>query len=311
MRAREQGRGSASGKIILFGEHAVVYGVPAIAAGISRGAEAVVREAHKDQITVDGEAQDEQSELFLALRLMREELGAPPASVELSLAIPKGAGLGASAAMAVATARALVDLKNLSDEEAYSERRMLRAAHVWEAVFHENPSGVDVAAAQGQSPISFRRGEEPERLVLGTTLHLAIAQAGPPASTKEMVSGVARFKQRNPAQFQRTLDGIASLVDNALLLLRQGDLRSVGKLMDLNQMLLSGWMLSTEQIERACHLAREAGALGAKLTGSGGGGCVIALSDPRTDAETPCTPILSAWEAAGIPCFSATIAGVA
>lgn len=311
MTAAREGRGKASGKIILFGEHAVVYGVPAIAAGISRGAEARVTPAEVDHLRIDGEVVPHESDLFTALRLMRDELSAPPASVDLSLEIPKGAGLGASAAMAVATARGLVDLKNLSDAEAYSERRMQRAAHLWESVFHDNPSGVDVAAAQGQSPILFRRGEDPERLVLGTTLHIAVAQAGPPASTKLMVGSVAKFKQRNPAQFQRTLEGISSLVDNALLLLRQGDLTSVGKLMDLNQMLLSGWMLSTEDIELACRTAREAGALGAKLTGAGGGGCVIALADPRTSAEQPCAEILSAWEKRGLPCFSATISKVA
>jgi len=170
---------------------------------------------------------------------------------------------------------------------------------------------VDVAAALQSCPIRFSRGLDPEPLLLNQSLRLVIALAGPPASTKEMVASVQRFKERNPEQFQKTLEAIAALVDNATLLLRSGDLQAVGKLMDLNQMLLASWMVSTEEIEIACRLARDAGALGAKLTGSGGGGAVIALTGKVGDEESEerAQSVQRAWQSAGIRHFSTEITG--
>lgn len=96
--------------------------------------------------------------------------------------------------------------------------------------------------------------------------------------------------------------GIESLVKNARLALEAGDVTGLGRLLDLNQMLLSGLMVSTEEIETACRVAREAGALGAKLTGAGGGGAVIALCE--ADPE----PVLDAWRRQGLTCFSTRVA---
>lgn len=116
-----------------------------------------------------------------------------------------------------------------------------------------------------------------------------------------MVEGVAKLKEKKPEMVQKTFAGIESLVRNAALCIEAGDLPGLGKLLDLNQMLLSGLFLSTEQIETACAIARDAGALGAKLTGSGGGGCVIAIADGSPEA------ILAAWKAAGLPAFSSIL----
>ncbi|HYP90745.1 MAG TPA: mevalonate kinase, partial [Polyangiaceae bacterium] len=123
----------------------------------------------------------------------------------------------------------------------------------------------------------------------------------PPASTKLMVEAVARQRERRPELFEKTLEAIRALVANAKLCLEAGDLPGLGSLMNYNQMLLSGMFVSTEGIERCCALAREAGALGAKLTGAGGGGAVIALCDG--DSE----PILAAWRSASIECFGSCV----
>src|SRR5262249_22120949 len=102
----------------------------------------------------------------------------------------------------------------------------------------------------------------------------------------------------------RSIAGIASLVENAALAIEAGDLEGLGKLMDLNQMLLAGLMLSTETLESLCAAARRAGALGAKLTGKGGGGSVLALvADPARGEE-----VLAAWRAAGYDGFSTRVA---
>jgi len=116
-----------------------------------------------------------------------------------------------------------------------------------------------------------------------------------------MVEGLAKLRDRKPEMVQKSFDGIESLVKNAALCIEAGDLPGLGKLLDLNQMILSGLFLSTEQIESACAWARAAGALGAKLTGSGGGGCVIALADESPD------PILASWRSHGLECFASTV----
>jgi mevalonate kinase len=184
---------------------------------------------------------------------------------------------------------------------ANARTRVLAAADAWERVFHGNPSGIDAAAAECGGCIEYSRETGAEPVVLGRPLPLVVAAAGPPASTREMVEGVARLAARRPEVFQKTIAGITALVKNARLCIEAGDLPGLGKLMDLNQMLLSGLMVSTEAIERACETARLAGALGAKLTGAGGGGCVVALAD--LDPE----PVLAAWKSEGFECFSALV----
>lgn len=293
------GTGRASGKVILFGEHAVVHGVRAISAGISKGVLAQVQKAASDSVQIDGVLLPADHELLTALGELRLAVGAQAIALRLQSELPRGAGLGSSAAMAVATVRAIANMHKLD----LSENAVFEAAQSWERVFHGNPSGVDVASAQSGSLIGFARGSLPEQLTLGKQLHLVVAQAGPPASTKLMVEQVEKHKSRNPQQFEKTLLAISSLVENAQLLLRQGQLDAVGKLMDFNHMLLAGWMLSTEEIETACRLAREGGALGAKLTGAGGGGCIIALAaDLKQQAAIG--KILNDHH---IPAFSATV----
>jgi mevalonate kinase len=206
-------------------------------------------------------------------------------------------GLGASAAIAVAVARAVLELKG---EQAGLDR-VVEVAMAWERVFHGNPSGVDAWAAAHGGCVLFTKGSGIKPIHVARRMPLAIAVAGPPASTKVMVEGLARLRDRKPEMVEKSLAGIESLVRNAALCIDAGDLIGLGKLLDLNQMLLSGLFLSTEEIENACAWAREAGALGAKLTGSGGGGCVIALAEETTD------PILSAWRAHGLVCFDTVV----
>ncbi|HYQ01024.1 MAG TPA: mevalonate kinase [Polyangiaceae bacterium] len=289
----------ANGKVILLGEHAVVYGVPAIAAGIERGVDASARPAPSSTLSI-GERHasvGDASELGRAFGALLESLGAENYAVEATLELPPGSGLGASAALGVAIARAVLVAQGVAADGP----RVLRAAAAWEGVYHGNPSGIDAAAAAHAGCLLYDRVNGPQPLSLARDLVLAIGLAGPPASTKLMVEGVARQRERRPELFEKALQAIRALVSNAKLCLEAGDLPGLGSLMNYNQMLLSGMFVSTEGIERCCALAREAGALGAKLTGAGGGGAVIALCD--RDSE----PILSAWRAAGIECFGSWV----
>ncbi|MEO6603337.1 MAG: mevalonate kinase [Polyangiaceae bacterium] len=289
----------ANGKVILLGEHAVVYGVPAIAAGIERGVEASavpaasasLRVGERSAVPGDG------TDLGRGFEALLEELGASNLAVEARLELPPGSGLGASAALGVAIARAVLTAQGLPADPA----RVLRATAVWEGVYHGNPSGIDAAAAANDGCIWFDKVSGPTQLSLARDLVLAIGLAGPPASTKLMVEGVARLRERRPAIVDKALAGVRALVQNARLCLEVGDLPGLGSLMNYNQMLLSGLFVSTEGIEHCCGLARDAGALGAKLTGAGGGGAVVALCDGDSAA------VLAAWRAEGIECFGSHV----
>lgn len=293
----------AFGKVILLGEHAVVYGVPALALGLDRGARAEASPAECASIHI-GEHRAEAgdgSELGRALVALLDTLGAPPLAVRVELELPPGAGLGASAALGVATARAALDCLGVAPEPGDYAARVSVAADAWERVYHGNPSGIDTAAASAPGCLLYTRAEGAERVHVGRAVPLVIALAGPPASTRSMVESVARLRDRRPQIVNKAFEGIHALVANARLCIEVGDLPGLGKLMDLNQMLLSGLMVSTEGIENACEIARSAGALGAKLTGAGGGGAVVALADIDPD------PVIEAWRAAGLSCFSAVV----
>ena len=289
----------ANGKVILLGEHAVVYGVPAIAAGIERGVDARAEAAESSRLRIADRSATvgDGTDLGLAFQALLDSLGASNLAVDATLELPPGSGLGASAALGVAIARAVLSAQGVPLEPA----RVLLATEAWEGVYHGNPSGIDAAAAANDGCILFDKASGPQAIALGRDLVLAIGLAGPPASTKLMVESVARLRERRPQVVDKALEGIRALVQNAKLCLEAGDVPGLGSLMNYNQMLLSGLFVSTEGIERCCALAREAGALGAKLTGAGGGGAVVALCDG--DFE----PILAAWRNAGLECFGSFV----
>jgi mevalonate kinase len=293
------GFGRGNGKTVLLGEHAVVYGMPAIAAGISLGATARARSSASSSIRIaEREARaGDGSELGRALEQICSTLHVGPHRVEVDVNLPLGSGLGGSAAIGVAVARALLSASGAAE----TRESVLGGAAAWEQVFHGNASGVDAAAAYSGSCIWFTKQHGPEPLFVAVPLRLAICLAGPPASTKQMVESVRVLGERRPDLLGKSLAGIESLVKNAKLCIEAGDVHGLGQLMNYNQMLLSGLFLSTSEIERACAIAREAGALGAKLTGAGGGGAVIAL------AETTAEPIESAFRDAGFVAFSTEI----
>ncbi|MBN1606753.1 MAG: mevalonate kinase [Polyangiaceae bacterium] len=299
---------TASGKVILLGEHAVVYGTPALAAALDRGASADASYATQAELCCQNESvRPGEGRLGEAFARLLQTLGSPSVRVLASLEIPAGCGLGASAALGVAVARAVVELTTNTrggsgpEHPRESVAQVEQAAAAWERVFHAQPSGIDAAAASQQGCIYFTRAHGPERIHVRRPFALGVAVAGPPASTRDMVQAVAALRERRRAFVDRSLGLIHSLVEDARRCIESGDMPTLGQLMDLNHMLLAGLMVSTEQLETAVHAARDAGALGAKLTGSGGGGCVIALVENTPDR------VLAAWQQHGLPCFSATV----
>lgn len=285
--------GSASGKAILFGEHAVVYGRPAIATAIDRGVHTEARPAERDLLSVRGETEqtipdDAETDERLnqafdrVLALYPDTRSA--ARVDLRVELPGGAGLGCSAAMGVAVIAALDELYGV----VRSAGQRAEASLAWERVFHGNPSGIDSMVSALGGMLFFRKGKTAISINPKVTLPVVIAHTGIASSTREMIDSVARQRTQDAERVERVFDGIESIVSNGRLAIEAGDLRAVGQLMDLNHSLLSSLMLSTVEIEELVGTARAHGALGAKLTGAGGGGSIVALARDEAHAHTIC-----------------------
>jgi mevalonate kinase len=299
------GRGKGHGKVILLGEHSVVYGRPAISAGLGRGCGASAERGQPgapDTLSVDPwgvsvsstqpESEPERELLRRGFAVVSESLDArwraagntaPRSSVRVQAAmeIPGGAGLGGSAALSVAVVRAIDEAFGLSqDAEA-----LVAASIAWERVFHGNPSGVDSAMAVHGGLARYVRGQPLTHVRGKSPLSLVVGNSGEHGSTKSTVASVARQHARDPIKTEQIFDAIAALVNNAQSALEAGEHARLGQLMDLNQTLLNSLLLSTTKLEEMCRIARSAGALGAKLTGGGGGGCMIALAADAAASE--------------------------
>ncbi|MRG90943.1 mevalonate kinase [Polyangium spumosum] len=292
MTERTSAEGTASGKVILFGEHAVVYGSPAIAAGLDRGAHARATRLASgpstlrigdETVVADGSSSNDLERAFHALLTVAPAL--PPVHVEARSDLPPGGGLGSSAALSVAITRAAEALARGQEEDAAIEARVLERAAAWERIFHGNPSGIDAMAAARGGIFRFTRAEGARPILPRQDLALCVGSTGQPSSTRETVGLIASQHAKDPVLVQRSIDAVTSIVGNAVLALEAGDQRALGDLMNMNQLVLSGLFVSTSELEELCALARASGALGAKLTGGGGGGCVIALVPPAFQSD--------------------------
>jgi mevalonate kinase len=288
--------GFGHGKLILLGEHGVVYGRPAIAAALPGGAEAFATPAERPRLEVetwgvafdaDQKQADAQTELlrqaFCALLdLYVTSHGPRPAlCVKARLSLPAGAGLGGSAALSVAIVRAIDAALGVERNATEVAEASLAA----ERVFHGNPSGIDSALAAHGGVALYRRDRPLERLKLGRRLTLVVGHSGESHIAHEMIGSVARQNERNPKKLGQIFDGMEAIVMNGKSALATGELSRLGQLMVLNQKLLNTLLLSTVRLEEMCQAAEQAGALGAKLTGSGGGGCMIALCEGPAQAQ--------------------------
>jgi mevalonate kinase len=281
---------SAPGKIILFGEHAVVYGRPAIAAPVTAvQATATVTPGAADQgLALDlpdvqqhiaAGGVDADQPLAHVARLALQALGlvtAPDWLVTLRSTIPVASGLGSGAAAATAIVRALAAAAGRTLEAAQVSALVYES----EKLFHGTPSGVDNTVIAYGLPVWFVRGEPPQPFAIGRPLTLVIGDTGVASPTSITVGDVRRGWQAEPARFEALFDAVGQIAQAARQAIEAGAIAALGPLMDQNHALLQQMGVSSAALDRLCQAARQAGALGAKLSGGGRGGNMIALARP-------------------------------
>lgn len=282
---------TAPGKIILFGEHAVVYGQPAIAAPVSQiraTATVVTTEAEGVRLIapdlglaywLEGAARDDP--LALAVRLLQEAAGIdtlPPLTITVRSEIPIASGLGSGAAIAAALLRALA--RHLDRPALATDERVSALSYEIEKVHHGTPSGVDNTVVSYERPVYFRR-RKPENLIetfqVTAPIHLLIADTGIRSATRDVVGDVRRQWQKRPREFEEIFAACGRIAREARAALEEGEQRRLGQLMYENQAWLRQMTVSSTPLDRLVEAARTAGALGAKLSGAGRGGNVIVL----------------------------------
>ena len=284
---------SASGKAILFGEHAVVYGQPAIAVPLSQirtnvqvnnldpGTTGVLIDAPDISQSFWLHEADRDDPLASAVRLTLEELGVKaPLAVHLIIhsQLPIASGLGSSAAVSVAITRALSDhLGKPLEVETIS-----KIAYAAECLHHGTPSGIDNAVVAYEKPVYFIREQKPELIPISTPLKLIIGDTGVSMRTTIPVNLLRERWEKDPETYGGWFEEIGEIVIEARTMLEAGSIRPLGTLMNRNQALLEDMGLSSLELQRLIRAASEAGALGAKLSGAGMGGIMLALVEVDT-----------------------------
>jgi mevalonate kinase len=298
---------SACGKVILCGEHAVVYGRPAIALPLSglRATARIEPGVHAFKLVAPDvnavvKARDLVSSLSPLARiaaLTLDYLGQAPPHVKLTItsAIPVGANLGSGAAVSVAIARALAAWfgRDLPPEDVSA------LAFEVEKLHHGTPSGIDNTVIAYEQPVWFVRGQAPSPLGgegggEGINLPLVIADTGISTPTRVPVGDVRAAWQRDRDRIEGMFNAIASLAHLARGALERSDLEALGHVMNANHVLLQQLGVSCAELDALCDAAREAGALGAKMSGGGRGGNMIALARDAAQAERLKDALLSA-----------------
>lgn len=300
---------TAPGKIILFGEHAVVYGRPAIAAPVNglqatatltpgRPGQGVVLElpdvGDRMAVTADAAGQPLAHVTALALEVLR--LVPPPDwTITLHSTIPVASGLGSGAAAATAIVRSLAAAAGAVLAPAQVSALVFES----EKLFHGTPSGVDNTVIAFGRPVWFMRGQPPEPFTLAHPLTLVIGDTGVASPTGIAVGDVRRAWQAAPERYEALFDAIAQVALAARRAIEGGDVDALGPLMDHNHETLQRIGVSSTDLDRLCQAARQSGALGAKLSGGGRGGNMIALVWPD-QAQRVVQRLLAAGAASAI-----------
>jgi len=293
---KRHAKASAPAKVILFGEHFVVYNKPAILASIDKRIHVDVRVRKDDRVTIKSnmgfsgsfdqkkhrQLQTKRFGSFIQPILLAatDAMRAFKANVGLDINIrsefPYGVGLGSSAACSVATIAAVGALfGKLSRKKIYG--MSLNA----EKLVHRNPSGADSAICTYGGLMLFNKNNGIKTINSKINLQLIVVNSGIKRTTGKLVSSVKRKFERNADLFT----GLANMSENitmqALKAIKDKDYGELGAFMTLNHSLLRRLGVSTNKLDKLVEIAINNEALGAKMTGAGGGGCIVALTNNK------------------------------
>ncbi len=282
------GKGAGFGKVILFGEHFVVHGVPGIVSAIDSATDAEVTQTGNELVIKDerksakGYAEEKRLQQIESIERMLKKMGLDPKlplNIWVGGTLPGFSGLGASAASSVAIARAIAEELSLK----LTNEQVNQIAYEAEKAYAGNPSGIDNTAATYGGLMWFKKNlaggpATVERLGVRKPVEIVIGSTGKVANTKAMVAGVAERKNKYPEKYGQIFKQAENLTYAGRKALESYDLKKVGELMNENHRLLQEIEVSSMELDLLVDIARKNGAFGAKLTGGGGGGCMVALT---------------------------------
>ena len=322
------GKASAPAKVILFGEHFVVYGSPAILAAINKrisvDARTIIDDENKivirSDIGVAGEyhnngefnaleggskAKAVLDPLYGAIRqvlLMRNKKKKKNIGIEIGISsrVPPGIGLGSSAASCVATVAAVDSLFQKNP----SRQKVCELAIESERLIHKRTSGADCYVSTfGGLMQYYGKSTSFKNIETKRSLSLVVASTGIKHSTSDLVAGVKRFKDTNRILFESLSKQASDICLQACTAIKSGKCDKIGELMNENQIILQQIGISHHKVRDIIDICSKAGAMGAKITGAGGGGAVIALAASKQES----TKIASHVKAAGYQSFEVEI----
>ncbi|PJB21316.1 MAG: mevalonate kinase [Euryarchaeota archaeon CG_4_9_14_3_um_filter_38_12] len=305
------GKGIGFGKVILFNEHFVVYNIPAIASAIGTKTLASIKPAEKlilvdDRKETPGYKKEKLDQQKESLKRIMDAAGIENREIKIALTgdLVASSGVGASAASCVAIARALSDYFDLG----FPDEKINELAYEGEKGYHGTPSGIDNTAATYGGLVWFKKGKPNiiERLNIQSPVEIVIANTGIVADTSRVVAGVRERKNKNPEKYNKIFNEAEKLAYDARKALERFDLKTVGALMNENHRLLQEIGVSCKELDFLVDLARDNGAYGAKLTGGGAGGNMVALTPGKELQER----IASAMEKEEFKVLRTTIGGI-
>lgn len=304
-------KASAPGKVILFGEHFVVYGVKAILCAINKRITVTAEQINEEEIRIKTTIGDLTlkpnkpiSEIdsalkplyYLADKTLKTQSQTKGIKITVESDIPLGVGLGSSSACCVAGAAAISRLFTKNSKE-----EILRLAIDAEKTIFQNTSGADCTVSTYGGIMEYDKREGFAKIKSEPNFHLVIANSNMQHSTESIVAGVNRFKEENKEEFRKLCNKESELIEEALELLKENNLKEIGQKINQNQEYLETIGISNDKLRKMILIGQNE-AFGAKITGAGGGGCIFVLTDESNLNDT-----MNQFKERNYDCFSVKI----